>query len=421
MHSLLKTCTTSLHSVAGDTHHSASPMGLWLLLAVVSSVTPPESLDRSRVEKVLGMPSEQALCVVEELLGQNLEETKNAITETNSATEALNAAMALWLRENSLTGLKEWASSLGLSIDDTPQEADIYAWRDSLPDIIESGDIPTNEEANRWVSDKTGGLINKLPIPIEESTYLILLSAIATHTKWRAPFREVPNNDILNGDFKDASKVLISDSSHQVYIEDTEFGMVGVHVAHGTNGLDVYSVIADPKVDYLDVLQVAHEIAEEDRDGNQGVPLHQLEVDASGLYTVEHIKSAYGDQRVAYLPSWKTETSLKNLQRRPELGFTPVMNAISKASGIDPEGVNITETDIVVQQDIVAEYTASGFDAAAVTQMSMRIGAVSVPVLNDALKLSIPFDHPYAVVAVVRDNSAWTGTPIFSSWVKEVG
>lgn len=411
MHSLLKTCTDSLHNRAGDTHHSASPMGLWLLLAVASSVTPPESEERSKVEKALGMPSEQAMCVVEELLGLNDSASEAGVP----TTDALKSAMALWLRGNSLTELKNWAANMQIEIDDAPQAQDIYAWRDSLPGIIEQGDIPTNEEADKWVEEKTDGLLKKLPIPLEKETFLVLLSAIATRTKWKDPFQEVKNNNILTGYFEDATKVLISDSSHDVYVEDTEFGMMGVHVAHGTNGLDVYSVIADPKVNYLDVLRVAQEIASEDRGDNQGVPLHQLEVEASDLYTVEKAMSASGDHRIAYLPSWKTENSLTNLQWIPELGFGAIMQSIAKATGLSPD-----DASVMVQQDIVAEYTASGFDAAAVTMMTMRIGAVSVPVLKEARKLEILFDHPYAVVAVVRDRSAWTGTPIFSSWVKEV-
>lgn len=411
MHSLLKTCTDSLHNRAGDTHHSASPMGLWLLLAVASSVTPPESEERSKVEKALGMPSEQAMCVVEELLGLNDSDSDAGLP----TTDALKSAMALWLRGNSLTELKNWAASMQITIDDTPQEEDIYAWRDNLPDIIEKGDIPTNAAADKWVEEKTDGLLKKLPIPLEKETFLVLLSAIATRTKWKNPFQEVKNHNTLTGDFGTATKVLISDSSHDVYVEDTEFGMVGVHVAHGTNGLDVYSVIADPKVNYLNVLRVAQEIASEDRGDSQGVPLHQLEVEASDIYTVQKVMSASGDHRIAYLPSWKTENSLTNLQWIPELGFDAIMQSIVKATGLSPD-----DASVLVQQDIVAEYTASGFDAAAVTQMTMRVGAVSVPVLKEARKLEITFDHPYAVIAVVRDRSAWTGTPIFGSWVKEV-
>jgi serine protease inhibitor len=408
MHSILSHCTNSIHSIAGDIHHSASPMGLWLLLAVASSATQRDSPDRKEVEKALGMPSEQALCVVEELLD-------GPGDASSPVTKALKSAMALWLREDSLSGLRTWANQFGIEINDDEQDEDLYAWSDSLPYVVETGPMPTNDEADAWVVEKTDGLLTHLPIEIQPHTFLVLLSAIATKTKWREPFREVKNNGMVSGFFKDDSKVLISADSHDVYIEDTEIGMVGVHVAHGTNGLDVYSVIAEPSASYLDVIRVAHEISEEDRGENRGVPLHQLETEASEIYQVNKIKSSRGDYRVAYLPSWKTQNSLSDLQNDKSLGFGYIADAIALRAGIDP-----TEADVIVQQDVVAEYTATGFEAAAVTEMTMRIGAVSVPVLKDALKLEVPFDHPYAVVAVVRDRSSWTGTPIFSSWVKEV-
>lgn len=418
MHSILSHCTESIHSIAGDTHHSASPMGLWLLLAVAASATEKGSPDRSRVEKALGMPSEQALCVLEELLGEESIATpktpQRSAKGSNPVTGALKAAMALWIRENNLTDLKHWAAEFDIEVNDEAQAQDLYAWRDSLPAAIETGDIPTNNEADSWVKEKTDGLLTKLPISIEPRTFLVLLSAIATKTKWREPFRQIENKDVLGKDFRKSSEVLVSAPSHDVYVEDTEIGMVGVHVAHGTNGLDVYSVIADPAVDYLDVIRVAHEISEEDRGENRGVPLHQLETEVSDLYRVHQVKSSTGEQRVAFLPLWETKNSLKNLHEERSLGFGYIADAIALRAGIDP-----TETDVIVQQDVVAEYTASGFDAAAVTEMAMRIGAVSLPALKNELKLEIEFDHPYAVVAVVRDKSSWTGTPIFSSWIKE--
>lgn len=410
MHSVLSHCTNSIHAIAGDVHHSASPMGLWLLLAVAASATPEDSNERREVEKALGLPVDQALCVVEELLDGGSAD----LSASTPVTEALQSAMVLWLRKNSLTELKGWAAQFDVHIDDSEQDQDLYAWRDSLPGVIETGDIPTNEEADKWVSDKTSGLLKKLPLEIEKSTFLVLLSAIATKTKWREPFTEAGNGALSKGSFANAEKILISAESHDVYVEDTEIGMVGVHVAHGTNGLDVYSVIADPAVNYIDVIRVAHEISAQDRGENLGVPLHQLEVEGSDIYELSRVQSSTGDNRVAYLPKWKTVNSLSHLQDDRSLGFRAIAESIAKRSGIKPD-----EADVIVQQDVVAEYTASGFDAAAVTQMMMRVGIVSVPRTKEAYLLEILFNHPYAVVAVVRDKSSWTGTPIFSSWVKE--
>lgn len=545
MHTILSTCIDSLHSIAGDTHHSASPIGLWLLLATSASATEKGSLERTRVEKVLGMPVEQALAVVEallspdddikdslfsevdqELTGDPFEELSivdiifeydgprifiakdktdnlflaNQVDEdentetflyvpvsrkrvqevcrgdiplrdafTNSETgrvykivigynseevketrvlpldcneipnrflsapdvridgselaeeyevfprqnsDAIRTAMASWVRGANIKDLHEWAKTVGISTIPYQPDEDLYAWLKALPSVIEHGPLPTNEVADAWVDEKTDGLIKSLPLEITNDTFMVLLSAIVAKTKWINPLREVENYEYLNGEFKNATKVLVSASEHNVFVKDTEIGRVGVHVAKGDNGLDVYSVIADPKYDYRDVIKVAHEISVQDISDDMGIPLHQLEVDASDLYQVSTINSSDGDRRVAYLPKWETETSLKNLQDHPDLGFADIAVAISEKGSLNP-----ADTAAVVQQDVVAKYTATGFKAAAVTQMNMMARS-AMPNYEKALMLNIAFDHPYAVVAVVHDDSIWAGTPVFSSWVK---
>lgn len=546
MHTILSTCINSLHSIAGDTHHSASPIGLWLLLATSSSATEKGSLERIRAEKVLGMPVEQAMAVVEELLTPEEEDSgslfsevdqeltgdpfdelsivdvlfeydgprifiakdktdnlflanqidedettetflyvpvsrkrlrticrgdipfREAFTHSETGTvyqvildhsskdvretrvlplsdtdlkesslpgpdlridgselaeeyeafprqnsDAIRTAMASWVRGANIQDLHAWAKVMGVSTTNYQPEEDLYAWLKALPSVIEHGPLPTNEDADAWVEEKTDGLIKSLPLEITDETFMVLLSAIVAKTQWVYPLREIPNHDYLGGDFKDATKVLISASEHNVFIQDTEIGQVGVHVAKGNNGLDVYSVIADPKYDYRDVIRIAHEIAAQDIDNDMGIPLHQLEVEDSGIYAVDVINSSNGDRTVAYLPKWETETSLKNLQNHPDLGFADIAVAISERGSLNP-----ADTKAIVQQDVVAEYTATGFQAAAVTQMNMMTRC-AMPDYAKALQLRIHFDHPYAVVAIVRDDSIWSGTPVFSSWVKK--
>lgn len=545
MHTILSTCINSLHSIAGDTHHSASPIGLWLLLATSASATEKGSIERTRAEKVLGMPVEQAMAVVEELLTPEKEDNdslfsevdqeltgdpfdelsivdvlfeydgprifiakdktdnlflanqvdedettdtflyvpvsrkrvraicrgditlREAFTESETGTvyqivfdnvakdiketrvlplkdtdlqesylpgptaridgselaeeyaafprqnsDAVRTAMASWVRGSNLKDLHKWAKTMGVGTIPYEPEEDLYAWLRALPSIIEHGPLPTNEEANAWVAEKTDGMIESLPLEITGETFMVLLSAIVAKTRWVNPLREITNHDYLGGAFKNATKVLVSASEHHVFVKDTDIGKVGVHVAKGDNGLDVYSVIADPKYDYRDVIRVAHEISVQDISDDMGIPLAQLQVDASGLYEVHTINSPNGDQAVAYLPKWKTETSLKGLQNHPDLGFGDIASAISERGRLNP-----ADTQAIVQQDVVAEYTATGFQAAAVTQMNMMTRC-AMPDYDKALKLLIEFNHPYAVVAIVRDDSIWSGTPVFSSWVK---
>lgn len=403
MYSPLEQSIDLLHKKAGDEHHLVSPMGLWLLMAAASTITDPGSKDRRRIEKFLGLPVEQASAVVEELLnsGEN--------------TEALKASIALWVRGTDINELKQWAKTQYIDISD-PTEEDIYQWQDSLKELIETGPMPSAEEADEWVNKNTDGLIQKMPITIDDDFLVNMVTALATKTSWRDGFREVDNNNLLDGAFKDASKALISHQNHKVYVEDTEIGLVGVHAAYGTNGLVVYSVIADEDIDYDEVIKTAHLIASHDADENQGLELHRLETQDASFYTVEDIESTDGDIYSATLPKWKANTSVKELEKSPELNIGGIVQKVS-----DKTGIAVQDILAMVQQDVVAEYTAKGFDAAAVTQMAMigRATAFFSPA-SKAKLLNVKFSHPYAVVAVIKDGSSWCETPVFSGWVKEV-
>lgn len=70
MHSVLGNLTKGIHHDSGDTHHSASPMGLWLMLASASSATQSGTQTRQQVENTLGMPVECSVTALNELLGR---------------------------------------------------------------------------------------------------------------------------------------------------------------------------------------------------------------------------------------------------------------------------------------------------------------------------------------------------------------
>ena len=78
----------------------------------------------------------------------------------------------------------------------------------------------------------------------------------------------------------------------------------------------------------------------------------------------------------------------------------------------------------------MARYTRVGFEAAAVSAMTVAIG---FPTPQDGLRRTaeVRFDRPYAVVAVAdrpwqdgwqpntSEGAAWLGLPVFSAWVAE--
>lgn len=135
----------------------SSPLGVWLLLAACVSAAAGDL--RAALEEVLGCSADEA----GELLAAFMA----------APPPALRAAIALWVRASDAT-------------------EKLAAWVRGLPAAVESGPMPTQQEANAWAERSTLGLIKSFPVEIDESTRIVLASALATKVSWWAPFDVVP-------------------------------------------------------------------------------------------------------------------------------------------------------------------------------------------------------------------------------------
>ncbi len=136
-----------------DAGSVCSPLGVWLLLAACASAAGGE--DR----RSLGCPADEAA----ELLAAFMA----------TPPPGLKAALALWV-----------------SVRDAGQE--VRDWARSLPSALETGAIPTQEEADAWAKRTTDGLIDRFPMQIDARTRLVLASALATKVSWSVPLDVVP-------------------------------------------------------------------------------------------------------------------------------------------------------------------------------------------------------------------------------------
>lgn len=136
-----------------DAGSVCSPLGVWLLLAACASAAGGE--DR----RSLGCPADEAA----ELLAAFMA----------TPPPGLKAALALWV-----------------SVGDAGQE--VRDWARSLPSALETGAIPTQEEAAAWAKRTTDGLIDRFPMQIDARTRLVLASALATKVSWSVPLDVVP-------------------------------------------------------------------------------------------------------------------------------------------------------------------------------------------------------------------------------------
>lgn len=386
---------------AGDSHHVASPLGAWLLLALC--VPAARGRNRDEIASILGADPDAAQRVAARLLEQ--------------PHSAVAAAAALWTRGD---------------LDAEPLARFLAA----LPVPVERGGrIPRQNELDAWARDHTFGLIGEFPLT-DPNASLLLASALATKVSWSDPFTIAPGaalgaHSACSGRLSRVLRSPDDDSHHQFIASTARGGDVAVHCTQSSDGLMVTSVIADPGVAPSDVLASAHEIAIRVARGEQGQrSLFDLPLGDSRFWSItEHeveIKNASaGDRRESYstvIPAWRAQ-STHDLSKA-KVGFEPAGKALAELAGLPLEQME-------ARQSAVARYTRVGFEAAAVTMMSVRFtkefSARAALVMERHAELR--FGHPFAVVAVTRqidwrsstggETASWDAVPVFYAWVSE--
>jgi hypothetical protein len=376
-----------LHGVIGDGHHVASPLGAWLLLALAAPAS--EGKIRADLTEVLGCEAEQAARTAAELL--------------TAPHPLVAAAAAVWNRPDSVSA--EWLAG--------------------LPAVVQTGDVPDQQEANEWARRHTFGMIKTFPVTLDPSVYLVLATALATRVSWECPFEPAPASALGPASpwAKRLAHVLRSPKHHghsQFIAVTPEAGDVAVQIASARGGLLVASVAAEPDVAPADVLSAAYRLAAARAFGRpvEQRSLFDLPLGESPLWLVREKMSAAkpGEACTAVLPAWSARS--KHDLSHPDLGFAAAKEALSNAG--DPWEA---------KQAAMARYSRTGFEAAAVTAMAVALSAM-VPRRGLLRTAELRFGQPFAVVAVTVDEhhdrklggvrrGGWHGVPVFSAWVTE--
>lgn len=381
-----------LHATIGDRHHVASPLGAWLLVALAAPAS--TGADRRALTEILGCDADAAAQAAASLL--------------ESPHPLVASAAAVWTRG-------------GGDISDH-----FRRWRDALPPEVARGALPDQVGLNAWARDHTFGLIDRFPIDLTPSIYLVLATALATKVSWQVPFGLAPATELGQASrwAQQLNQVLRTPDprqrGHQQFIAATEqAGDVAVHVAVAQDGLLVFSVAADPQVPAGRVLATAHQIgcahavgAPVRRRGLGELPLGE---GPAWLLREEKAPDAAHDICTAVLPAWSARS--KHDLEHPSLGFGEVRNALVQAA--DP---------FLAKQAAMARYSRTGFEAAAVTAMAVALSMMQSRGTRRVAELR--FAHPYAVVAVTiggnevaqatqASTRVWNGVPVFSAWITE--
>lgn len=368
--SLVARYARTLGDVTGDGHHVSSPLGAWLLLALCAPAA--QGPDAAKLADVLGTECDAAAAIAAELLGQ--------------PHPLVAAAAAVWSAPG--TGNQDWLTD--------------------LPAPVTQGDLPDQATVDRWAREHSFGLIDKFPLRVDAQVYLLLATALATKVSWECPFDLRPGS-ALGGSWR-LDQVLVSPEhpSHSAFIAVTQnAGDVAVHVGRAQDGLVVLSVIARPDVPRADVADAAHQltIAVARNDAVPRRSLFDLPLGDGPLWSIREEQASGGsiERLRAVLPAWSATDTLDLSDTR--LGFDAAGHAIGGGDRWD------------ARQAVTANYSRTGFEAAAVTAIMSRMAMR--PRQRTARLAELRFAHPYAVVAAAQTKAStpWTALPLFSAWI----
>jgi len=386
----------------------ASPLGVWLLLAACASGARGSELEA--LEDALGCPAAEAGSLLAGFLA--------------APPPALRTAIALWVAARDATdAVGEWARG--------------------LPEAVESGFMPTQAEADEWARRSTLGLIRSFPLQIEETTRVVLASALATRVSWETPFTVVPAAEGLSSSspWRGAVQQLLwaSDPRGDAMIARTQSaGLVAVHCAVAREDVTVISVSGDVGVARSALFDALHEVSGALAAGSPELAcsLWDLPLGAGHSWEIsEQEVDVYVPERrleritgVA-LPAWSVRAEL-DLGASAAFGVSPAFQTLRRLVGPRPDD------QCHAAQTAVATFGRYGFEAAAVTGLAVATAALRRPSGRATERRAVlRFDHPYAALAIAgrvadvggggsrailtSEDSPFPGLPLFTAWVAE--
>ncbi len=377
-------------------NYIASPLGAWLLLALFAGGN-SKALDA------------KSLLTIEKYLspvtGRSLESSfRLAKSLFASAPKDIQTAVDAWISAEhyeAAEAVREWAKN-----------------QINAPLIH----LPSQDEVDDWADKNSLGIIKKFPLQINDAIKLILANVLATKIKWVDAFTTIPLTRLTDeqqkafASFGNVEKVLYSkyDAKHdKSFFLDTRDNEVFAVISNSSeNGLYVSSIMPlNSSLAPAHVIAVAEEwfVTTNNFKTLSAVEL-KTHLDTHHLSTPLLMVSdsqGHKDTITVTLPAWDAEST-------HELSdFMPFGSASPAVGGSD-------EDIILAVQNAKASYKKDGFEAAAVSVVSLMRGSLP-KALPHCYNVSVLFANPYAVVAGIEGHrdSDWNNLPVFTAWVNK--
>ncbi|MEV7520183.1 serpin family protein [Streptomyces sp. NPDC091371] len=356
--------------------------GVWPLLALLADGAGGPA--RAELAEALGMPAGAAAGAARELLG--------ALGDVRG----LQSATGLWAKAD--VRLEEgWSAKLPAGT------------RGTL-----SGDPDADGKAlDAWAGERTGGLIERMPVVLDHETRLVLASALALRLRWIKPFYDWPC-ELEQGPWADRTVCVLSRSTSlldRVTVAHGPAGAVTLLEVVGDTGVDVHLVLGEPGTLPGQVLTTGIDVVTRALpatgasllpDGNPGPGLH--------------IGSASSTVRV---PRLDIRAVAFDIRAEHDLldhaGLFGLATASERSTGHFP-GVSAEPLAIgSARQSALARFHAEGFEAAAVTAMAAAVGCAPPSKTYRVRRAEVRFDRPFGFLAVHRTSRL----VLAAGWVNE--
>jgi serine protease inhibitor len=357
----------------------ASGFGIWPLLAVLATGAAADT--REELLRAAGLDIGQAADVPAALL------------DAVRSAPALRFALATW-------------AGAGVALD--PE------WVAGLP-VDAIGSLTGDPAADRpvldgWVSRNTGGLIERMPVDLDQPIELLLASALSVRTKWRTPFEEryMP---FESGPWQGRGKVLTASYGEEVLRVGPGAAVLTVP---GDGDIDVLLALGREKMPPQEVMSTLIDAAADPGWGRQAGEL------PSGSRSVGVVMQRYkaespqtGAETTAVVPAFAVDSDLDLLEDAADLGLELASDdELARFDRMAAQRLYVSQA----RQSCTAVFSATGFEAAAVTAMGMAYMGFPQQTYEH-VRTVVTFDRPFAYLARHRPS----GLILIGGWVTEPG
>ena len=354
----------------------------WPLLALLTHAA--DGPGRKELEYAVGLPAADARTAALEILVSLREMT------------AVRSALGIWATEQCLLD-PMWTSGLPLGT------VGRLAGDQAL-------DAPL---LNEWVQQHTGGLIEKMPVEVDDDTLLVLAAAMSVRTSWIRPFTDSgPSRRPDDGVWRDRRYSTLSRVSgvmDRVNVAPTNHGEITCLEILGEDGITVHLVFGEQGRSARHVLEGG--LLARSGYGRNGSELRVGET-APGLVVEQVPDDEPHDRLLIQMPRFSIDVDHDLLDHPEVFGLDTVTDTNrGHFPGIGPQLSAVSQA----KQSAAARFTAKGFEAAAVTAL-VRLGGRWSPTPTRRVKqISVLLDRPFGFFASHRAG----GLILAAGWVAE--